>query len=123
MVERIDPVGERCVADGSKPVGSVSVQSPHIGYKAKYWKIVKVDGVETERTQLNSSSYIAAPKTATIGTAGDVTGTMSAAIATQSIDYCKAIAASLVQAAADAQAIEAANAAAAAAAADAAAGN
>lgn len=122
-LDRMEPVGEKCIADGSKPVGSISVQSPHIGYKAKYWKIVKVNGVETERIQLNSSTYSSSPRTATIGTAGDVTGTMSAAIATQSIDYCKAIAASLVQAATDANAIAAANAAAAAAAADAAAGN
>lgn len=122
-IEQIDAEGEKCVADSSKPVGSVSVQSAHTGYKAKYWKVVKVNGEETERIQLNSSNYTAAPKTATVGTAGDVTGTMSAAIATQSIDYCKAVAASLVQAATDAQAVADANAAAAAAAADAAAGN
>lgn len=122
-IEQIDPEGEKCIADSTMPVGSVSVQSPHIGYKAKYWKIVKVNGEETERIQLNSSSYIATPKTATVGTAGDVAGILSEAIATQSIDYCKAVAASLVQAATDAQAVAAANAAAEAAAADAAAGN
>ena len=127
-VEQIDPEGEKVVPDSSQPVGYVNVQSPHTGYRAKYWKVVKVDGEETERVQLNSSSYIATPKTATVGTAGDATGVMSAAVGTQSIDYCKAVAAQLISAAqaaaqTDANAIAAAQAAATAAAADAAAGN
>jgi hypothetical protein len=109
-------------------VGYVNTQAEHIGYKAKYWKIVKVDDVETERILLNSSSYMAAPKTATVGTVGDATGAMAAAVSTQNIEYCKAIAASLLgadngAAAAQAQAVAAAQASAAAAAADAAQGN
>lgn len=113
------PEGEKCVADSSQPVGYISTQSAHIGYKAQYWKVVTVDGEETDRVQLNSSTYMAVPKTATVGTSGDVTGTMSAAVATQSIDYCKATAASLSAAAqaANLDAIAAAEAAAAAAAA------
>lgn len=113
------PEGEKCVADSSQPVGYVSVQSAHTGYRAQYWKIVEVDGKETERVQLNSSTYTAVPKTASVGTSGDVTGAMAQAVATQSIDYCKATAASLTAAAqaANLDAIAAAEQAAAAAAA------
>lgn len=93
------PEGEKCVADASQPVGYISVQSAHTGYRAQYWKIVKVDGEETERVQLNSSTYASVPKTAAVGTAGDVTGAMAEAIATQSIDFCKATAAGLSAAA------------------------
>lgn len=127
-IEQIPPVGEKVVADATQPVGYVNTQAEHIGYKAKYWKIVKVDGVETDRILLNNSSYMAAPKTATVGTVGDATGAMAAAVSTQNIEYCKAIAASLLGAdngvaAAQAQAVAAAQAAATAAAADAAQGN
>ena len=113
------PEGEKCVADSSQPVGYVSVQSAHVGYRAQYWKVVKVDSEEVERVQLNSSTYAAVPKTASVGTAGDVTGVMAEAIATQSIDFCKASAAGLTAAAAAANldAIAAAEQAAAAAAA------
>ena len=98
-LEETVPEGEKCVGDSSQPVGYISVQSAHVGYKAEYWKIVKVDGEETERVQLNSSRYAAVPKTAAVGTSGDVTGAMAEAIATQSIDFCKATAAGLSAAA------------------------
>ena len=113
------PEGEKCVADSSQPVGYISTQSAHTGYRAQYWKVVTVDGEETERVQLNSSTYAAVPKTATVGTNGDVTGAMAEAVATQSIDYCKATAAGLSAAAqaANLEAIAAAQEAAAAAAA------
>lgn len=122
-LEQIDPVGEKCVADSGQPIGYVNVTSAHTGYKAKYWKIVKVDGEETERIQINSSNYIATPRTASVGTAGD-TGAMAAAISTQNIDYCKGIASSMLGAdgglaASQAQAVADALAATAAAAADA----
>ena len=118
-LEETVPEGEKCVADSSQPVGYISVQSAHIGYKAEYWKIVKVDGEEVERVQLNSSRYAAVPKTAAVGTSGDVTGAMAQAVAMQSIDLCKATAAGLSVAAqaANADAIAAAEQMAAAAAA------
>ena len=96
--ETTQPVGEIVVGDSSQPAGFVKTQSAHTGYKSQYWKIVKVDGVETERTQINSSTYKAVPKTLTMGTATANAVTAAAiqsAIATQSIDYCKAVAASV----------------------------
>lgn len=99
ILEQMDPVGEKVVADPTQPVGVVDVQAPHIGYKAKYWKIVKVNGVETERVQLNSSTYMPAPRTATVGTATAdpaAANAIAAAISTQNVDYCKGIAASIL---------------------------
>jgi len=90
------PEGDKVVADPSQPVGYSTTQSAHIGYTANYWKIVKENGVETERVKLNSSTYMAVPRTITYGTAGDVTGTMAAAIATQDGAYCSAVSAELV---------------------------
>lgn len=93
------PEGDKVIADPSQPVGYSTSQSAHIGYTANYWKIVKENGVEVDRVKLNSSTYMAVPRTVTYGTAGDVTGTMQAAIATQDGDYCSAISAQLVNAA------------------------
>lgn len=93
------PEGERIIADPAQPVGYVSTQSAHTGYTANYWKIVTVDGEETERVKLNSSTYQATPKTVTFGTSGDATGNMRSAIDTQSSDYCRQVAAELVNAA------------------------
>lgn len=97
---------EKVIADSEQPVGYISVQSAHTGYEARYWKIVKVDGVETERIQINSSKYNASPKTATVGTQGDETGSLAAAIATQSIDTCKGVADQLLNAASAAASAE-----------------
>lgn len=99
MLSETVPEGEKIIADPSQPVGYSTSQSAHTGYTANYWKIVKVDGQETDRVKLNSSTYMSSPRTVTYGTGGDVTGAMSAAISTQSSDYCSAVAAQLVNAA------------------------
>jgi len=102
-LSKTEPVEERIVADSGQPLGYISVQSAHIGYTGEYWKIVKVDGVETERVQLNKSNYQASPKTATVGTATDNPAALAAlqtAMATGSIDYVKSTIASLNAAAA-----------------------
>lgn len=53
------------------PVGTfVTTRSKHVGYVAELWKVVKVDGVEQERTKVNKSSYQASAKKVTIGVAG-----------------------------------------------------
>ncbi len=53
------------------PVGTfVTTRSKHIGYVAELWKVVKVDGVEQERTKVNKSTYQASAKKVTIGVAG-----------------------------------------------------
>jgi len=97
------PDTEKVVADSSKPLGSVSVQSAHVGYVGELWKIVTVDGVEVERTQVNKSTYNPSPKTATVGTATDnptALAIVQQAIATNNIDYVKSVISNLNAAAA-----------------------
>ncbi|MBR1522901.1 MAG: VanW family protein, partial [Lachnospiraceae bacterium] len=101
-LEEIEPTGEKVVADSSLAAGSTRKQSEHIGYRSELYKIVKVDGVETERTKVNSSTYQAVPAMLTVGTATDdpnVKAILEAAIATQDIAYCQAIASGQVVAA------------------------
>lgn len=124
VLETNVPDTEVIYTNASFPVGYCSVQSAHIGYKAQLWKVVKVDGVEVSREQVNSSSYNKAPRSATVGIATEdpaAYNTIMAAVATNSIDQVKAVAGAY-QATADAAAAQAAlDAAAAQAAADAAA--
>lgn len=124
VLERIVPDTEVIHADASQPVGFCSVQSAHVGYKAQLWKVVRENGVEVSREQVNSSTYMKAPRSATVGVATADEGAYNAimaAIATNSIDEVKAVAGAY-KAAADAAAAQAAqDAAAAQAAADAAA--
>ena len=94
ILSTTEPAAERIIADAGQPVGFVDVQSAHTGYKAKLWKVVKVDGVVESRTEVNSSSYMQSPRTATIGVATDnpdLYNAVMAAIATGSIDYVKAV--------------------------------
>ena len=98
---------EKIVTDPSQPLGYISTQAAHTGYSGEFYKIVKVDGVETERIRLNKSYYQATPKTATVGTATDNAAALAAlqtAIATGSIDYVKSTISSLNSAAAAAAA-------------------
>ena len=64
MVEKKVPEADQIIADASQPIGVISVSSAHIGYKAKLWKIVKENGVEVSREQVNSSNYKMSPRTA-----------------------------------------------------------
>ena len=103
VVSKTTPDTEVIYADASLPVGSVSVQSAHIGYRANLWKIVTEDGVEVSREQVNSSSYQVTPRTATVGIATEdpnAYNEIMAAIATNSIDHVKNVAAALAAAAA-----------------------
>ena len=87
------PEGDKIIADPSAPLGSISTQSAHTGYVGKLWKIVKVDGKETERVEVNKSTYQPTPRTATVGTATDNPAALAmiqSAIATGSIDTVKA---------------------------------
>lgn len=123
VLERVAPEEEVIYADASLPLGYCSVQSAHVGYKAELWKVVKVDGVEVSREQVNSSSYNKSPRSATVGVATEdpeAYNNIMAAIATNSIDQVKAVAGAY-KAAADAAAAQAQAAADAAAAAQAAA--
>ncbi len=103
------PEGDKIIADPAAPLGTISVQSAHTGYTGKLWKIVTVDGEETERTEINKSTYLPAPKTATVGTATDnptAAAMLQSAIATGSIDSVKAMIGELKAAAEAAAAIE-----------------
>lgn len=93
VIEKKVPEADQIIADASQPIGVISVSSAHIGYKARLWKIVKENGVEVSREQVNSSNYKMSPRTATVGIASpdpNATSQMQAAIATSSIDTVKA---------------------------------
>ena len=103
VISRTNPDHEIIYANDSLPVGSVSVQSAHIGYQANLWKVVTENGKEVSREKINSSSYQAAPRTATVGVAtGDPNAyeQIMAAVATNNIDHVKNVAAALAAAAA-----------------------
>lgn len=119
VLERIEPDTEVIYTDAAQPVGYCVVQSAHVGYKAQLWKVVKENGVEVSREQINSSSYMKVPRSATVGIATADPGAyeaIMAAVATNSIDQVKAVAgaykaaadAAAAQAAADAAAAQAA---------------
>lgn len=98
VVSQTHPDTEVIYPNASLPVGSVSIQSAHIGYKANLWKVVTENGQEVSREQINSSSYKMAPRTATVGVATEdpnIYNQMMEAIATNSIDYVKSVATAL----------------------------
>ncbi len=102
------PEGDKIIADPAAPIGSITTQSAHTGYTGKLWKIVTVDGKETERTEVNRSTYLPTPRTATVGTASDnpaAQAMIQSAIATGSIDAVKSTIGELNAAAAAAAAL------------------
>lgn len=67
-LETIQPGAAIETVDKTKPANYRAVtQSAHVGYKAKLWKIVYVDGKRTEKVQINASSYAAEPEHVTVG--------------------------------------------------------
>lgn len=98
VVSKTYPDSEVIYANEGLPVGSVSVQSAHIGYKANLWKVVTENGTEVSREKINSSSYMVAPRTATVGVATadpNAYNAIMAAIATNNIDHVKNVATAL----------------------------
>ena len=76
IIKTIQPGKEVITKDSSKPKSYREVtQSAHVGYKAEYYKIVYVNGVEKQRVKVNSSYYQAAPKYITVGTKEEVKAT------------------------------------------------
>lgn len=72
--------------DSGQPLGYRAVSgSNSTGYVAELYKIVKVNGVETERVKINKSTYKGASRVVTYGTAGDpvLSENLRAAIALQ----------------------------------------
>lgn len=105
------PDTEKIIADAGMSIGTVSVQSAHIGYRAQLWKVVYENGQEVSREQVNSSSYSSSPRTATVGVGTDnpdYYNRINAAIASGSIDACQATAAQILAEASAAQAAAAA---------------
>ena len=103
VISKTYPDSEVIYTDASLPVGSISVQSAHIGYRANLWKVVTENGVEVSRDQINSSSYQVTPRTATVGIATadpNAYNEIMAAIATNNIDHVKNVVAALAAAAA-----------------------
>ena len=80
------------------PVGSyIQTKGETMGYVAKFWKIVKVDGVETEKTLVNKSTYRASAGKVTIGTGGataEQLAAINAALATKDDIYIASVVAS-----------------------------
>ncbi len=97
VLETIHPDCENIIPSSQFPVGYCTVQSAHIGYKARLHKIVTVDGAEQSREVVNESNYKMVPRTAVVGTAtvdSEAAKQISEAIATGSIDYVRGVAAS-----------------------------
>lgn len=91
-LEVINPGPDVINVSGSLPVGYIQVSSAYTGYKARLWKVVKVDGAEQSRELVNTSSYRAVARTATVGMNTqdpNVSEQMNAAVATGSIDHVR----------------------------------
>ena len=98
VLQVTQPDSENIVVDASLPIGTVVVESAHIGYKAQLWKIVEENGEEISREVINSSTYKVSPRSATVGTATDnpaYASRIQSAIASGSIDTIKAEAAAI----------------------------
>lgn len=84
VVSEEDP-GTQFVATADA-IGAISTtQSKHMGYVARLWKIVTVDGVEQSRDAINKSTYKSSPKIVNVGTASadpNATAAVNAALAT-----------------------------------------
>lgn len=79
------PASTVLTENGGLPLGTKSVSSGSTGYVAELYKIVKVNGVETERVKVNKSTYRGSNRVVTYGTAGDpvLSENLRAAIALQ----------------------------------------
>ncbi len=98
VLEVKHPDTEIIVQNAGAPVGSVVVESAHIGYKAQLWKVVEENGQEISREVINKSNYKVSPRSATVGTATDnptYAYRIQNAIASGSIDQVKAEAAAI----------------------------
>lgn len=63
------PPKEKEIKDDTLEEGKTKIITKgHTGYKAKLWKIIKIDGKETDRVQINSSSYAASTTEIAVGT-------------------------------------------------------
>ncbi|WP_167957089.1 VanW family protein [Anaerosporobacter faecicola] len=67
-ISTTQPPADVITEDKTLPSSYKKVTSPaHTGYRARLWKVVYIDGKETERIQVNSSTYTASPRYITVG--------------------------------------------------------
>lgn len=100
VLEVIHPTVDNITADAGKPLGYITTEPAHIGYKARLWKIVKEGGREVSREIVNNSKYNVSPRSAVVGVATEDPQKyeeIMAAIGTYSIDHVKAVIALLTQ--------------------------
>ena len=98
VLEVINPAADTIYPDASQPIGYIKTESAHVGYKARLWKVVRENGVEVSREQVNSSSYKMVPRSAVVGVSTadpNAYAQVMAAIATSDINYVKAVVAVL----------------------------
>ncbi len=108
VLERTVADYESIVQDAGKPIGYTSITSSHAGIKAKYIKVVTVDGVVESEKDINKSSYKMTPRTLVVGVGTDNPdeyNQIQAAIATGSIDQTKATANAIAAQRASAQSV------------------
>lgn len=99
ILEETDPGPELVYIDSKQPLGYIDVQSKHMGYKARLWKIVTENGVEVSREIVNNSQYKASPRSATVGVMTDdpvAYNEIMAAVGTQDINHVKTVLANLL---------------------------
>ena len=100
ILEKTEPTIDLITADPSKPLGYVSTEAAHIGYKARLWKIVKEGGKEVSREIVNNSKYNVSPRSAVVGVATDEAWKyeeIMAAIGTYNLEHVKVVIGLLLQ--------------------------
>jgi len=71
ILETIQPGADVVTEDKSQPSYYRAVtQSAHVGYRAKLWKVIYIDGVEKGKKEVNTSTYNAEPQYVTVGNQG-----------------------------------------------------
>lgn len=92
-VSETEPAVEIKVDAGSA-FGTISKESAHKGIVAKLWKVVKENGTEVSRTEVNQSKYNMSPERYTIGTANasaEALNELNTAVGMQDINLVKAV--------------------------------
>ena len=94
VLEKIEPTIDLITADPSKPIGYVTTEAAHIGYKARLWKIVTENGKEVSREIVNNSKYTVSPRSAVVGVATNEAWKyeeIMAAIGTYDLDHVRVV--------------------------------
>ncbi len=100
ILEKIMPTIDLITADASKPLGYVSTEAAHIGYRARLWKIVTEGGREVSREVVNNSKYNVSPRSAVVGVATDEAWKyeeIMAAIGTYDLEHVRVVIGLLTQ--------------------------